>query len=250
MELVKQLESVKSFEEWDDVTRALDDLDPRKVAWRDNDESDSYAFQKTKAKTAFLQKLRTTGDIKGLIGFLRQDLVKNIGQVASPELYKVCRNGTKRNIERYHNEVIRCIQYVYYYKGSKLRPEAKLKFFELAGWSYGKTALMLSGGAAFGKFHYGLIKALYELDLMPRIIVGSSAGSLCAAYIAVHKFEELHVLSDYEITFGKNALAWNFDSLWEMVKMISEKKIIASTDVLKTFVRDTCKDLTFGEIYE
>ena len=76
---------------------------------------------------------------------------------------------------------------------------------------------MLSGGAGWGKFHYGLIKALYEIDLMPRIIVGSSAGALVAAIISVHKYEELHVLSEFEIAFEKNALGWNFNSLWEMV---------------------------------
>jgi predicted acylesterase/phospholipase RssA len=40
--------------------------------------------------------------------------------------------------------------------------ESKLQFFAETRHSYGNTALMLSGGATFGKFHLGLLKALHE----------------------------------------------------------------------------------------
>ena len=50
---------------------------------------------------------------------------------------------------------------------------------------------MLSGGAANGLYHYGLIKTLHEHDLLPRIICGSSAGSLVACYICTRPYSEL-----------------------------------------------------------
>lgn len=40
--------------------------------------------------------------------------------------------------------------------------ESKLEFFAETRHAYGKTALLLSGGATFGKFHFGLIRALFE----------------------------------------------------------------------------------------
>ena len=58
--------------------------------------------------------------------------------------------------------------------------ECKFKFFAETKHSYGNTALFFSGGASFGRFHYGVIKALYENDLLPRVMVGSSAGSIVA----------------------------------------------------------------------
>ena len=73
--------------------------------------------------------------------------------------------------------------------------EAKLEFFAETRHSYGRTALMLSGGAHFGKFHFGLLKALYEQDLMPRIICGSSIGSILAAIIATKPYEEMITVS-------------------------------------------------------
>lgn len=40
--------------------------------------------------------------------------------------------------------------------------ESKLEFFAETRHAYGRTAILLSGGATFGKFHFGLLKALYE----------------------------------------------------------------------------------------
>ena len=68
----------------------------------------------------------------------------------------------------------------------------KLEFFTETRHSFGKTALFLSGGAGFGKYHFGVIKALWENDLMPRTISGSSVGALIAAGVASHKYSEMY----------------------------------------------------------
>lgn len=118
-------------------------------------------------------------------------MTKNIGGICNPKLYNVCCIGTKQLIEDYHNEVIKCIQFIYYYKGSKIDLHKKLEFFSETRHSFGRTALFLSGGASFGKFHFGVMKALYEQDLFPRIIAGSSVGALIATAIASHKYSDL-----------------------------------------------------------
>ena len=48
-----------------------------------------------------------------------------------------------------------------------------------------RTALLLSGGAAFGFKHVGVLKALHGQRLLPRIISGTSAGSIAAACVCV-----------------------------------------------------------------
>jgi len=50
---------------------------------------------------------------------------------------------------------------------------------------------MLSGGASMAVYHLGVIKALYEQDLLPRIISGSSAGSIVAAIICTRPYEQI-----------------------------------------------------------
>jgi TAG lipase / steryl ester hydrolase / phospholipase A2 / LPA acyltransferase len=69
----------------------------------------------------------------------------------------------------------------------------KMQFFAETRHSFGHTALMLSGGATFGKFHFGLMKVLHESDLFPRIVCGSSVGSLIAASICARPYETIEV---------------------------------------------------------
>ena len=56
--------------------------------------------------------------------------------------------------------------------------------------AFGRTALLLSGGAAFGFKHVGVLKALHKQGLLPRIISGTSAGSIAAACVCVFDDEE------------------------------------------------------------
>lgn len=50
---------------------------------------------------------------------------------------------------------------------------------------YGHTALLLSGGAMFGLYHLGVVKALAQAHLLPRLIAGSSAGALSTRLLPV-----------------------------------------------------------------
>ena len=49
---------------------------------------------------------------------------------------------------------------------------------------------MCSGGAAFGFYHVGVVKALMTNGLMPRVLGGSSAGSIVTAIVATRTDEE------------------------------------------------------------
>mmetsp|Transcript_4417 Transcript_4417/g.7507 ORF Transcript_4417/g.7507 Transcript_4417/m.7507 type:complete len:164 (+) Transcript_4417:365-856(+) len=150
-----------------------------------------YDFERIEMRLNNMRELRQRKDIRKLVHCIRQDLHKNLGGICEPSLYNKCKVGTKVLIEDYHQEVIKCIQFIYYYQGSKLDCQKKLEFFAETRHSYGRTALFLSGGASFGKFHIGVIKALYEQDLLPRIIAGSSIGAMVAVGIASHKYSDL-----------------------------------------------------------
>src|SRR3546814_8960129 len=77
---------------------------------------------------------------------------------------------------------------------AELPHAAKLKFFQEIELSFGRSALMLSGGATLGLFHVGVVKALYRESLLPPVMSGSSAGSVVSATVgtrATHEVEEL-----------------------------------------------------------
>ena len=164
------------------------------------------------AKTLYYRELIQKQNVEGLISFLKKDLRRNSCGISSMDLYCVSSSGTKVCVEEYHSEVIRAIRMVYY--------SNNLTFFRDIAKSYGTTALFFSGGAGFGKYHLGVIKALVETDLLPKIIVGSSAGSMVAATICTMKTHELEMLNHHQIIFGKETLGWKADSVWEGLQQL------------------------------
>jgi predicted acylesterase/phospholipase RssA len=54
--------------------------------------------------------------------------------------------------------------------------------------------LCLSGGASFGYYHFGVVKAFLDAGLLPRVIAGTSAGGLVAALVCTRTDAELKTL--------------------------------------------------------
>ena len=176
----EKLKAVANYAEYQQLAAVLDQLEGN-IDWKyDNSPSKYFDSERVRSSLNHLRSLREANDVKGLMHLLSSDLVKNFGGAAFPQMHKVLRNGTKLLIENYHNEVIKCIQLVYYYEGPEVSMKQKLDYFSQTRHSLGRTAIFLSGGGGFGKFHYGVLKALYEQDLMPRIIVGASVGACVA----------------------------------------------------------------------
>eukprot|EP00939_MAST-03C_sp_MAST-3C-sp1_P005491 g5491.t1 len=56
--------------------------------------------------------------------------------------------------------------------------------------SFGTSALCMSGGAACGYYHMGVVRALVRRDLLPKVLSGSSAGAVVAAAVCCAASEE------------------------------------------------------------
>lgn len=68
-------------------------------------------------------------------------------------------------------------------------------FFKQLEHNYGKTALCLSGGALFGLSHLGLLSELIKHECLPKVVTGSSSGSLITVLIGSNTLDELKELS-------------------------------------------------------
>lgn len=75
-----------------------------------------------------------------------------------------------------------------------MRFEEKRELFKSLHANYGRTALCLSGGATFAYYHFGVVKALLDEDLLPDVITGTSGGALVAGLVATRTNEELKQL--------------------------------------------------------
>lgn len=149
---------------------------------------------------------------------LRGSIGRNKFGLLHEGLFSKAKAGTKVLVETYHHVVCAALDFVCdapVLEGEDLIPtDARLAFFNETRHSYGRTALLLSGGAALGFYHVGVVKTLIENNLMPRVIGGSSAGSILCSMVGTRTDEEcIHDL--FEVR-GTNApghsgrLALNF----------------------------------------
>ena len=77
---------------------------------------------------------------------------------------------------------------------NQLDAEEKRTLFKRMHTNFGRTALCLSGGASFAYYHFGVVKALLDANLLPEVITGTSGGALVAALVATRTNEELKKL--------------------------------------------------------
>ena len=92
---------------------------------------------------------------------------------------------------RTSKEVVRDLQHVMDYQGEDFPLDEKIKYITEIYYSYGSTALLLSGGGSLGSFHLGVLRALCDQDCLPHIIAGSSGGSVIAALAGSRSFGDL-----------------------------------------------------------
>jgi len=124
--------------------------------------------------------------------------------------------------------------------------EKRLSFLTASQLSVGHTALCLSGGGALAMYHMGVVKALLEQRLLPRVISGTSGGSIVAGFLAQRTDEEM--LADVCVPTVSTCLPerW-FPPLHEQVlSFVQHGYLVKSSDFERT-ARAYYGDMTFEE---
>lgn len=194
---LRELEHAQTYEEWREIALDLDRLEGAD-AWKQDEASDDYDHLLIRERLAEMRRLRAGGEILHLVHALHEGLHGNLGNITSPSLYGFARVGTKRLIEEYLAEVVRCLDYVCAGDFPDFSEDDKIVFFKRTGTSFGRSALLLSGGATLGMFHLGVIKALHEQRVLPRVISGSSAGAIIGGMVGTRTDDQLPQLFDSE----------------------------------------------------
>ncbi len=210
--------------------------------WKDNPISTHYQYDLIGQRLANLQTWRRQRDWPALIFSLREGLHRNLGNLGNPELYQTSQTGTKRLIDDYISEVNSLLNYLCDHEIPDFPYAEKVLFFKQTGHSFGRSALMLSGGANMGVFHVGVLKALWEQKLLPRVLSGSSAGAVMASIVGTRVDSELKTFFN-ESTIVMDA--WKRHS----VKSIWRKKALMDSKTLEAFVRHQVGEYTFEEAY-
>ncbi|KZT66024.1 patatin-domain-containing protein [Daedalea quercina L-15889] len=186
--LRQRLRSAQTYQEWKDAALVLDEY-LRFDEWKHIDEDPFYDWRLVRKVRRSLKALRERGDARGLVGVLETCLRTNFAGVeSSSETFY----GTKDLIEDYVNEEEKALEFVR--ESTELSNDEKRRFFKSVNTNLGTSALCLSGGASFGYYHFGIVKAFLDAGLMPRVISGTSAGGVVAAMACTRTDGELRRL--------------------------------------------------------
>ncbi|AJT72011.1 Tgl5p [Saccharomyces cerevisiae YJM195] len=190
--LISDLSSQKkhaiSYDQWNDIASRLDDLTGLSE-WKTIDESSLYNYKLLQDLTIRMRHLRTTHDYHRLLYLIRTKWVRNLGNMNNVNLYRHSHTGTKQIIHDYLKESQAVLTALIHQ--SNMNDHYLLGILQQTRRNIGRTALVLSGGSTFGLFHIGVLAALFESDLMPKVISGSSAGAIVASIFCVHTTQEI-----------------------------------------------------------
>lgn len=184
-----RMRAAENGQEWKASAQQLDMLEGNDF-WRLEDEEDEdYDVALLRNRLRALKQAINNRDMEAMLYHIRNHLKRDLGGMCNPELYRHCRVGTKFLIDEYTTVVSYTIEQLIDYCEND--PTADVKRYnetlKLARTSFGKTALMLSGGGTLGMCHIGVVKALIEEGLLPSIVCGASAGSIVGSVLCTHK---------------------------------------------------------------
>ena len=234
----------------------LDDLEGNNV-WKLKSESEHYDAAMVEYRLKQLEDARISCDVGRMLFLIRTALSRELGDMHNLKLYKHSHIGTKALIDRYIDTALNTLDTLLDVSGrSRYRsdgPETKYILEQLlsARQAFGRSALLLSGGATFGMNHCGVLKALWENRLLPRIISGASAGSIVCAVLCTRTDDELpEVLATFchgdMAVFEDEAEG---DGILRKIARFLKTGALFDISHLTRVMRDWLGDLTFQEAY-
>lgn len=171
------------------------------------------------------------------------------------KMYKYTHVGTKDLIEQYINSALETLDALLDIsqraKCDGLESKHILEQVLAARQAFGRSALLLSGGATFGMNHIGVLKCLWEARLLPRIISGASAGSIVSAVLCTRTDEEIPELLE---TFCTGDVAvfeeeGNADTIWNKIARFLKFGALFDMAHLTRVMTEMLGDMTFQEGY-
>lgn len=260
-QLKQQLRTATSRTTWLEAALALDRLEasanPSAAKARMSWENSLYDRALLITRMAHLAATRAGGDILETMHALRSDLLRNFGGITNPALHESLPT-VPLPIKDYINEVQACMDAVASAPPDRLPLEEKLGFLKETRHAFGRTALVLSGGGSFGAFHIGVVSALMEAKLLPRVISGSSAGAIVAAIVCTRSDAELQAqiasISDVDPADFLSPTAqlafYSSNTAAEVLRHLIRKGTLQDSTVLAEKLKGLLGDTTFYEAHQ
>lgn len=189
-QLEKRMNSVRQYQDWLDLAQQYDVLSGAE-RWRGVRKTKLYDYAEVQSRLNILRHCLDTGAHRELLYALNEGIHGNMGGMGKPMLYLRAKCGTKYLIDEYVSTLSEALFSIFNCPDDVISQQDKLDFFRRASHCYGRSALVLSGGAGLIYFHHGVVQELVNHDLLPNVISGASAGSIVAAQLGTHTDAEL-----------------------------------------------------------
>lgn len=236
------MDEASSYHAWLAAADEHDELTGM-AAWRREDDSEWYDARRLRDDLAGLATLRAADDPVAVSRLLDHSLTRHHGDITAMPLMLAAFGGTKDIIRTYVDTVCDTLLWIARHPRPGVSEAERLRRFKRAARHYGRACLMLSGGGTLGWIHLGVVKVLFEQQLLPNVVTGASMGAMIAAGICARDDDELRVLFDdpREIrTFGlKNAA----------VREGFRRRALLDPEVLRQTILHNCGDETFEGSY-
>lgn len=252
--LYLRMKNAVTYEEWSECASELDVLENNK-AWKYTVECSEYNPRLVHERLRQMEEARISCDVSRMLFLVRTALSRDLGKMSNASLYRHSHIGTKDLIDRYITAALDTITTLVDLSVHDRCDGLELKYILdqllAARQAFGRSALLFSGGATFGMNHIGVLKALYETGLIPRIISGASAGSIVCAVFCTRTDDELPGLLDTYV--HGNFAVFNEHGQEENIfqKTARFLKFGSFLDIshLANTMRNWLGDITFQEAY-
>lgn len=239
----RRLEKARDYAGWLAAARDHDALTDG-ARWRALEDSSLYDAAELRIRHDRLRELIDARSVHDLLYVLNEGIHGNLCGMGRPVLYARAMSGTKHLVDDYVNSVVEALRCIEQADERDVPLTEKVDFFRRASHCYGRSALMMSGGAGLIYFHHGVAQALIDEDLLPDILSGASAGSWMCAQIGTLTNEELK--RGYFDRF-RYPLPYHLNAFKVMAGLEEE----ASSLTVKHAAMDSfCNDMTFQEAWE
>ncbi|NIB40628.1 DUF3336 domain-containing protein [Pseudomaricurvus alkylphenolicus] len=232
------------YEEWQQAAIAHDAASGNQ-RWKRMDQSKHFDYRSIRLRLDQLRQLRARQDYPGLLFVLNEGIHGNVDGMGSPLLYQRAKFGTKQLIEDYVSEITESLELLAGQDHDNIGREEKLDFFHRAQHCFGRSALMFSGSGMLAYFHIGVAKALWQQQLLPDILSGSSGGSIIGSILATHSDEEL------QRVFSAENLVYELDATKShkgILRRLGPK--LMQVDDIRSMIERLVPDMTFQEAWE
>lgn len=239
----KKMSKANTYEEWQAAAIEYDERNGLQK-WKELEETSRYDYAAIRRRLEKLQSFRKANDNHGLLYTLNEGIHGNLGGMGRAKLYQKARSGTKKLIVDYVDEVTSSLEHLSQPRIKGVSLKEQIDFFDRASLCFGRSALMMSGSGTFLFFHVGVLKALWQQNLIPEVISGSSGGAFVAAVVGTRTHKNIHELFDPEYIALESQLRSIFSNYF------SNEKAASNAKELKEIVKSLIPDVTFEEAYE